>query len=98
MKIALSKFGYILISRQSGKEAYAAFLPTLNTIGKDEEVCVDFSGVNTFSPSWGDEFLSPLIERFGDRLKMANAAENPSVVLTLELLEKMQGYKFQMEK
>ena len=38
MKIALSKLGYILLSRQSGKEAFAVFLPALNAISKDEEV------------------------------------------------------------
>ena len=93
MTINMSKFGYVLTSRQAGKDAYAAFLPTLSEIKSGDVVVVDFEGVNTFSPSWGDEFLTPLHERFGDAVTLTNAS-NPSVALTLETLEGIHGYKF----
>ncbi|MEK6557567.1 MAG: DUF4325 domain-containing protein, partial [Candidatus Margulisiibacteriota bacterium] len=64
----MMKFGSVLTSRQSGKESYAAFLPTLAGMDKNEKVLVDFTGVSVFSPSWGDEFLTPLQKRFGERL------------------------------
>ena len=94
MHISLNKFGTTLVSRQAGKEAYAAFLPTLNDIADDKKIEVDFSGVVTFSPSWGDEFLTPLVEKFGERLTYLHGKNNPSVMLTLQLLEKIKQSKF----
>lgn len=91
MLIELKKFGTTLVSRQAGKEAYAAFLPTLREAGPNEEIVVDFSGVNTFAPSWGDEFLTPLKKQNGDRVKLLHADENASVKLTLEFLEQIQS-------
>lgn len=92
MTIKMNKFGYVLTSRQAGKDAYAAFLPTLSEVKSGEEVVVDFEGVNTFSPSWGDEFLTPLYEKFDNALRLINVS-NPSVSLTLETLEGIHGYK-----
>ncbi len=93
MRIALKKFGTTLISRQSGKEALSAFQATLAALKSDEHLIVDFDGVITFSPSWGDEFLTPLLNQFGDRLLLL-PTHNPSVVMTIQLLEKTQNKKF----
>lgn len=93
MIIYLKKFGTTLTSRQVGKESFAAFLPSLNEVKADEKVEVDFEGVITFTPSWGDEFLSPLLDKFGDRLIFKNT-ENPSVQATLKMLEKVHNIKF----
>jgi len=93
MIIHLNKFDHRQTSRQNGKESYAAFLPTLNSVGVDEEVIVDFEGVSVFSPSWGDEFLTPLQQKFGDRLFL-KVSQNPSVILTLSTLEKINQAKF----
>lgn len=93
MTIHMTKFGSVLTSRQAGKEAYAAFLPTLAGLNKSEEVLVDFVGISTFSPSWGDEFLTPLQKRFGDRLTLIHVS-NPSVSLTISTLERINGAKF----
>lgn len=82
----LAKFGTTLTSRQLGKEAYAAFQPHLGELTEGEKLEIDFEGVNTFSPSWGDEFLTPLVETFGDRVILINT-QNPSVMATLKLLE-----------
>ena len=89
----MNKFGYILTSRQAGKDAYAAFLPSLSAVQTGEHVTVDFEGVNTFAPSWGDEFLTPLHEKFGDNLGLTHTS-NPSVSLTLETLEGIHGFVF----
>lgn len=90
MRIELKKFGTLLVSRPTGREAYAAFLPTLNEVGVKERIEIDFSGVTTFSPSWGDEFLTPIFEEYGDRVVLLHANSNPSVKLTLELLQKIK--------
>ncbi len=57
MNIELKKFGMTLTARQNGKEALAGFTPTLKNVKENEIVYVDFEGVNTFSPSWGTNFL-----------------------------------------
>ncbi len=93
MKIELKKFGTTLISRQAGKEAFAALQPTLKEVSDKENLEIDFGGVITFSPSWGDEFLTPLLNTYGDRL-IVFQTENPSVKATFELLEKISGKKF----
>jgi len=93
MTITISKFGTVLSSRQSGKEAYAAFLPTLADLKDEEDLLVDFDGVSAFSPSWGDEFLTPLQKSFGDRLTLKNVS-NPSVSLTITTLERINGSTF----
>lgn len=93
MNIELKKFGTILTSRQAGKEAYAAFLPFLNATAPDEDSIIDFEGVDVFSPSWGDEFLTPLKNKGGDKLFLKNI-KNASVRATLEILEEIHKYKF----
>lgn len=96
MTIFLKKFGTTLTGRQFGKESFAAFEPSLREIKDDEKVKVDFEGVITFTPSWGDEFLSPLLDRFNDRLTLKNTG-NPSVQATLNILEKVHNRKFRIE-
>ena len=93
MRVELKKFGTMLISRPSGREALLAFQPTLKTLSDTETIDIFFDGVTTFSPSWGDEFLSPLRKKYGERLVL-HASSNLSVRLTLELLEESCGFRF----
>ena len=93
MIIFLKKFGTTLSGRQLGKEAFAAFLPSLKDVKDDEQVMIDFDGVITFTPSWGDEFLTPLFEKFGRRLVLKNI-DNLSVQATLKLLEQVHKKVF----
>ena len=96
MTIFLKKFGTTLNGRQFGKESFAAFKPSLREVKEDEPVQVDFEGVVTFTPSWGDEFLGPLFNRFGDRLLLKNT-KNPSVQAVLKTLVKIYGKDFNKE-
>ena len=96
MTIFMKKFGNVLTSRQAGREAYLAFSPTLSEIKKDEDVIIDFEGINVFSPSWGDEFLTPIQQKYGDKVILKNTA-NPSVALTVKMLEKINNAKFRKE-
>lgn len=93
MLVELKKFGTTLISRQSGKEAFSAFQSTLANIAFDEIIEIDFEGVITFSPSWGDEFLTPLLNQFGDRVILF-PTNNPSVRITIKLLEEINKKDF----
>jgi len=88
MKIELKKFGDILTSRQDGREALAAIEPQLQNTSKNEVIELDFAGVTTFTPSWADEFVTKLIKRYGNRISLTNT-ENPSVEVTLKLLERL---------
>ena len=87
MIIELKKFGTTLVSRPSGKEAWLAFQPTFKDIAENEEMVIDFAGVVVLTPSWADEFLTPLVTRFKDRVKLRNT-DNASVKATLEILAK----------
>lgn len=93
MTIYINKFGTTLVSRPSGKEAWLAFQPVLNKISPDEEIIVDFDGVIVLTPSWADEFLSPLYSKFNDKVTLINTT-NPSVTATLAILAKQQPQYF----
>lgn len=85
MIIKLNKFGTTLISHPSGKEAWLAFQPVLNEASENDDMVVDFEGVTVLTPSWADEFLTPLRARFGNRVVLQNTT-NPSVAATLAIL------------
>jgi hypothetical protein len=86
MKIELSKFGTTLISRELGSEAFKAFQSTLKKLPENENLEIDFSGVLTLSPSWADEFLTPLLNQLEKRLVLL-PTENLSVHATLKILQ-----------
>jgi hypothetical protein len=85
MIIQLKKFGTILVSRPSGKEAWLAFQPSLKDVSENEEIIVDFTDIVVLTPSWADEFLTPLRNRFKDKIKLLNTT-NASIQATLTTL------------
>lgn len=87
MTIELNKFGTTLVSRPAGKEAWLAFQPILKDVPDSEEIAVDFDGVLVLTPSWADEFLTPLRSRFNDKVKLINT-DNASVKATFDILDK----------
>lgn len=93
MTIALVKFGTMLLSRESGREALLVLAPTLGALGADELITVDFEGVLVFTPSWGDEVLGKLLDDYGDRLQVLHT-KNSSVQTALELIESIHKHKF----
>ena len=93
MKLQLEKFGKTLTSRQLGSEALKAFQPALREIRADESLEIDFTGVLTLSPSWADEFLTPLLGQLGDRIILL-PSDNLSVQTTVKLLEEINKRSF----
>lgn len=93
MLIQIKKFGTTLSSRPTGKEAFAAFQPTLKEVKQDEFLDIDFAGVIVLGPSWADEFLTPIFEKHKNKINLLNT-ENPSVKATLELLEQIRKSGF----
>lgn len=96
MKLQLEKFGTTLISRELGSEALKAFQSTLRELSKDEELEIDFSGVLTLSPSWADEFLSPLLNQLGKRLVLL-PSDNLSVNATIRILQEANKQIFKIK-
>ncbi len=96
MKLQLEKFGKTLLSRELGSEAFKAFQITLREFSKDEELEIDFSGVLTLSPSWADEFLSPLLNQLGDRLILL-PSDNLSVHATVKIFQEANKRKFNIK-
>ncbi len=86
MTIDLKKFGTTLVSRPSGKEAWLAFQPVLNEAPSEETIIVDFEGIVVLTPSWADEFLTPLRAAFKNKVQLMNIT-NPSVKATLDILD-----------
>lgn len=93
MKIELKKFGTTLSSRPAGKEAYASFLPSLKEIDANETIEIDFEGIGSLSPSWADEFLTPLRDQFQDHLILL-PTDNLSAQVTIQLLEDISQKTF----
>ena len=85
MKIDVSKFGKILISRPSGREAYmsakAYLLPK-----KADSIEFDFSQVKVLSPSWISEFVSLLKKDYPEVKTVFLSSDNPSVSASLKML------------
>ncbi|MBI4268686.1 DUF4325 domain-containing protein [Candidatus Uhrbacteria bacterium] len=85
----MKKFGDFLSSRPAGREAYlsaqAYIFPSIDESGDIE---LDFEGVFVLAPSWADEFVTPLTEKWGDRVHCVNT-ENSSVRATLEFLKQI---------
>ena len=96
MKLQLEKFGKTLISRELGSEAFKAFAPTLRELPKGEELEIDFSDVLTLSPSWADEFLSPLLNQLEDKLILL-PSDNLSVHATLRILKEANERQFNIK-
>lgn len=80
--IQLKKFGNVLVSRPSGREAFDAIRPQLN---EEIPVQIDFDQVLTITPSWLDEFLTNLADFNKGKVELLPTT-NPSVLATLPVL------------
>lgn len=86
MTIAMHKFGTILNSRPAGREAFLAFRPQLlHVLKSTEEIILDFQGVQVLTPSFADEFVTPLLEQYPGRVSFMHT-QNITVRKTLEFL------------
>lgn len=92
MKIEIKKFGEVLISRPAGREAYLAMSAYLiKDLDKKEPIEIDFSGVKVLTPSWADEVITKIFERF-EKVTLLNT-ENPTVTSTLKILKEYSNLK-----
>lgn len=96
MILKLEKFGTTLMTRELGSEAFKALQLILQDLRQDEELEIDFSGVLTLSPSWADEFLTPLADKLGDRLVLLYS-DNLSVQATVKILQEANKRVFKFK-
>lgn len=88
MKIQIKRFGTVLVSRPAGKEALAALKSFKQDLSNEDKLELDFAGVSVLTPSWADEFITPLKKEFPRKVVLKNIT-NPSVIATLGTLEKV---------
>lgn len=82
----------MLISRVSGREAFLIMQSSLvKNLDKNELIEIDFSGVDVLTPSWADEVITKLYEKFRN-VKLSNT-NNESVEQTLKILREYSGLK-----
>lgn len=90
MKVEVKKFGEILTSRPSGREAglsmQAYFKPE-----PGDQIQLDFSGVLAVGPSWLDEVLTILRQAYGKERVVCLPSDNASVKESLKIIEQQGG-------
>ncbi len=79
MRIDVSKFGTVLLSRPAGREAFLA--ARSYTIPKEgsEPIELDFTNVDVLAPSWADEFVSAIRSEFSAQRVKIIEGENVTV-------------------
>lgn len=87
MKVEIRKFGTLLISRPSGREAFLAFKAYQGPKAKGEMIELDFSGIDVLAPSWLDEFISGLKEAFPSNKIIYLPSKNASVIQSIKTVE-----------
>jgi hypothetical protein len=85
MIIKMRKIGSILDSRPAGREALLAVNPDLPK-EKSGEVALDFEGVEVLTPSFADEFITPLLNRYPDHVIIQHAKQNAEIMEVLSFL------------
>lgn len=85
MIIKLVKFGEMLTSRPSGRDAYLSAKAYLLK-GKPKMIQIDFSGVKVLTPSWMDEFLTQLKKDYSEVTIDLLKSDNPTVKTSLDII------------
>lgn len=86
MRIDVSKFGKILISRPQGREAFLAARAYVLPRKEKRIIELDFGGVTVLTPSWADEFIRGLKSEVGENNVKVLQGGNASVHLSLKTI------------
>ncbi len=93
MKIEMRKFGILLNGRPAGREAALRVVQIVNGSAEKEEIILDFSGVEILTPSFADEFLHAVRNKYGyDKIKIENT-ETPTVKDTISAIENEPAHR-----
>ncbi len=92
MRIEIIKFGDKLVSRPAGREAFLALESyQLKNLSPEEIIEIDFEGVNALTPSWADEVVTKIANKFKN-IKLLNT-KNATVQATLKTLREYSDLK-----
>ena len=90
MTIQMSKFNIVLNGRPSAKEAALRIQQIFNGSAEREDMVLDFTGVEVLTPSYADELLRTLREKYGvDKVEIINTSK--AVDETLQAVAALGG-------
>jgi len=76
MTIQMLKFNTVLNGRPSAKEAASRIQQIVNGSAESEDVVLDFAGVEVLTPSYADELLRALREKYGgNKVEIINTSK-----------------------
>jgi alkyl hydroperoxide reductase subunit AhpC len=83
----MSKFGTLLNSRPTGKEESLRLVQIINGSAEKQPIILDFSGVEILTPSYADELLHFLWNKYGkENIKIENI-QTPVVEDAIKVIE-----------
>lgn len=89
MIVEVKKFGKILNSRPSGREAVLIMKQIINGSRDTEKIILDFDGVDVITPSFADEFISGTKELYPlSTIEIVGMENNPVIKDVLNSIEK----------
>ena len=75
MTIQMLKFNTVLNGRPAAREAALRIQQIVNGSTEREDMVLDFAGVEVLTPSYADELLRTLKEKYGsEKVKIVNAS------------------------
>lgn len=86
MIVQMLKFNTVLNGRPSAKEVVLRIQQIVNGSAEKEDVIIDFNGVEILTPSFADELLHGLREKYGhDKIKIINTS--PAASETIKIID-----------
>lgn len=75
MTIQMSKFNTVLNGRPAAREAFLRMQQIINGSAEREDIILDFGNVEVLTPSYADELLKALENKYGaDKIEIINAS------------------------
>ena len=87
MRIQMIKFGKLLNSRPAGREAGLRVVQIVNGSAEQEDIILDFSGVEILTPSYADEFLHLLWDKYSNKKVKIENAQTTTVTDSLKAIK-----------
>lgn len=82
----MSKFNTVLNGRPAGREAFLRLQQIINGSAEKEDIVLDFINVEVLTPSYADELLKSLRDKYGsDKVKIVNTT--PAVTETIQAVK-----------
>lgn len=89
MLIEMRKFGTLLNGRPAGREGALRLFQIVNGTKDDDEIVLDFKGVEVLTPSFAGEFINQIKEKYSDKKKIK--AINTNALVVKETLKAIDG-------